>query len=146
MLFVFVCWLRYGAFVALLKDLFSKAVRRLVLLHCQQHVVYYFSLAFPNAQSLPQGPLPEENVQGPLPRGDSPGENVRSAMKLAVGYARYVSLPSLAFSLRLLAFSWRLLAFSLGLLAFRLRLLAFSLRLLAFSLRLLAFCFRLLAF
>ena len=43
----------------------------------------YVLLAFPNAQSLPQGPLP------PLPRGDSTGENVRSAMKLAVGYARY---------------------------------------------------------
>ena len=61
----------------------------------------YFSLAFPNAQSLPQGPLPENNVRGPLPRGDSPGENVRSAIKLAVGYARYVCLASVCLRLLL---------------------------------------------
>jgi hypothetical protein len=93
----------------------------------------YFSLAFPNAQSLPQGPLPEDNVRGPLPRGDSLGENVRSAMKLAVGYARYVCLASVCLRLLLVCICL------LFLLAFTLRSLAFSSRLLDFSLRLLAF-------
>ena len=117
----------------------------LVLLNC---VVYYLSLAFPNAQSLPQGPLPGENVMGPLPRGFTGGEceecNEARSWLCSVCMLAF-SLPSLAFSLRLLALRWRLLAFSLRLLAFRLRLLAFSLRLLAFSLRWLAFRLRVLA-
>ena len=86
--------------------MFSKAVRRLVLLNCQQHVVYFFSLAFPNAQSLPQGPLPGENVMGPLPKGFTGGEcaecNEARSWLCSVCMLAF-SLPSLAFSLRLLA-------------------------------------------